>query len=134
MEEVLKPIITEVGIIIGRDAIYLDKVNFINEQTFELVGGFTGSLCENLDDDVETAYSIIFNNVHLFKMMELDFDEYEYVSSFDLIENSKQLYKMITEDLERNIKKIDNSYQHFIFRTYDTVFEIVGKDFKLILK
>jgi len=134
MEEVLKPIITEVGIIIGRDAIYLDKVNFINEQTFELVGGFTGSLCENLDDDVETAYSIIFNNVHLFKMMELDFDEYEYVSSFDLVENSKQLYKMITEDLERNIKKIDNSYQHFIFRTYDTVFEIVGKDFKLILK
>ena len=43
MAEKIVPIITEVGKIWGRDAIFLDKVHVIDETTFELVGQF--SIC-----------------------------------------------------------------------------------------
>lgn len=134
MEEKITPIITEAGKIYGRDAIFLDKVNVINEMTFELIGGFNGNLCSNLQDDIEQKYKITFEGVHLFKMIELDFEEVEYQSSFDLIENSKQISKMISMDTKYHIGKIDETYKHFIFRTYDAVFEIIGRDFKLELE
>lgn len=131
MNEIIKPIITEVGLIFGRDAIFLDKVNIINEETFELLGEFSGSLCKNLKDDNDVKYKIIFKNVHLFKMTELDFNEIEYKSSFDEIVNSKQLLKMNKIDKENSVNKIDKTYKHYVFSTYDTVFEIIGKDFIL---
>ena len=132
MTETSKPIITEVGLIYGRDAIFLHNVNFINEFTFELTGEFNGSLCANLENE-DMNFKILFNDVHLFKMLELDFDEFDYVSSFDLVENSSQIQKMIDRDLEYCIRKIDTTYNHYIFRTYDTVFEIIGKYFELKL-
>ena len=64
-------------------------------------------------------------------MIELDFDEVEYKSSFDEIENSIQLNKMFEIDNQNNIKKIDKTYKYYIFRTYDTIFEIIGKDYNL---
>ena len=128
------PIITSVGKIWGRDAIYLDNVNVVNESTFELSGEFNGTLCSNLDNNTNKGYRITFNSVHLFKMIELDYDEIDYESSFDLIENSEQVAKMIKEDKEMHIGKINNSYKHFVFRTYDTVFEVIGKDYELELK
>ncbi len=133
MVETLTSVITEVGRIYGRDAIYLNRVNFINEETFEIIGFFNGSMCENLNNDSEINFILKFNKVHSFKMLEIDFDEYEYNSSFDVIENSKLLTKMIETDNKYHINKIDNNYKHFIFRTYDTVFEIIGKKFDLIL-
>ncbi|WP_298117339.1 hypothetical protein [Flavobacterium sp.] len=131
MIENIKPVITKVGLIYGRDAIFLDKVNFINEETFELLGEFSGSLCKNLNDNNDVKFKIVFKNVHLFKMTELDFDEVEYKSSFDEIENSIQINKMVEIDNQNNLKKIDKTYKHYIFRTYDTVFEIIGKDYSL---
>lgn len=96
MKEKIVPIITEVGKIYGRDAIYLDKVNVINELTFELIGEFNANLCSNLnDEDIDKKYKIIFENVRMFKMIELDFHEIEYHSSFDIIENSSQIAKLL---------------------------------------
>ncbi len=133
MKENIVPILTEVGKIWGRDAIFLDRVTIINESTFQLTGEFISDLCSNLRDTHDRKYQITFKGVHLFKMIELDFDEIEYQSSFDLIENSKQLLRMINEDKARHIGKIDATYKHYVFRTYDTVFEIIGKDFELLL-
>ena len=133
MAEKIIPIITEVGKIWGRDAIFLDKVNIINEATFELSGEFNGKLCSNLPDSSYRGYTITFKNVHLFKMTELDFDEVDYESAFDLIENSEQVLKMMNKDKAHDVGKIDNTYKHYVFRTYDTVFEIIGKDFELKL-
>jgi hypothetical protein len=134
MTEKIVPIITEVGKIWGRDAIFLDKVNVIDECTFELVGQFNGTLCSNLKGTGYRNYEIIFKHVHFFKMVEFDFDEIEYQSSFDIIENSKQILKMLKEDKTNGIGKIDNTYQHYVFRTYDTVFEIIGKSFQFTVK
>jgi hypothetical protein len=134
MKQKIVPIITSVGKIWGRDAIYLGRVNVLNESTFELIGKFNGTLCNNLKDETFQKYQITFKRVHLFKMIELDYDEVEYESSFDQIENSEQIAKMIKEDEERHIGKIDSSYKHFVFRTYDTVFEVIGKDYELKLE
>ncbi len=134
MKQKIIPIITSVGKIWGRDAIFLDEVKIVNEITFEITGDFNGNLCENLEDDTSQKYHIIFNSVHLFKMTELDYDEIEYESSFDEITNSEQLAKMIKMDNEMHIGKIDKSYRHFVFRTYDSVFEIIGTGFELNLK
>lgn len=134
MNQKIVPIITSVGKIWGRDAIFLDEVKIIDETTIEIIGSFNGNLCEKLKDDSEQKYSIIFSSVHLFKMIELDYDEIEYESSFDEVQNSNQLTKMINMDKEMYIGKIDKDYKHFIFRTYDTVFEIIGMRFELNLK
>jgi len=121
-----EPIITEIGKIWGRDAIYLDEMKMINEMTFQLSGEIT--------NPIEKKYIITFKEVHLFKMIELDFDETEYKSSFDIVENSTQLKNMIKIDDAEHIGKIDSSFKHYVFRTYDTVFEIIGKEYELILK
>ena len=122
----IEPIITEIGKIWGRDAIYLDEMKMINEMTFQLSGEIT--------NPVEKKYIITFKEVYLFKMIELDFDELEYQSSFDIVKNSEQVNNMIKLDKEEHIGKIDNSFMHFVFRTYDTVFEIIGKEYELELK
>ena len=51
-----------------------------------------------------------------------------------MIKKMKFYTVMIKEDKEMHIGKIDNSYKHFVFRTYDTVFEVIGKDYELELK
>lgn len=134
MSEIAIPIITEVGKIWGRDAIFLDKVNVVNESTFQLIGEFNGALCSNLKDNEDRKYKITFFHVHLFKMIELDYDDTEYESAFDLLENSKELLKMKNIDKTEHLGKIDDSYKHYIFRTYDTVFEIIGKQYELTLE
>lgn len=123
MAENIVPVITDVGKIWGRDAIFLDKVNIINESTFELGGEL------NVKDSDGRKYSLTFKGVHLFKMTELDFSEIEYNSSFDLIENSEQISKMVRADKANHIGKIDLSYKHYVFTTYDTVFEVICKEF-----
>ena len=67
-------------------------------------------------------------------MIEVDYDILDYESSFDQIENSEQIAKMIRADEEMHIRKIDKSYRHFVFQTYNTVFEVIGKDYKLELE
>lgn len=133
MTQIIIPVITEVGKIWGRDAIFLDKVNVINESTFELIGEFNAALCSNLKGCDDRKYSLTFKGAHLFKMTELDFSEIEYTSSFDLVENSDQVSKMVHADKTEHIGKIDPSYKHYIFTTYDTVFEVICKEFVLKL-
>lgn len=133
MKEISKPIITDVGRIWGRDAIFLDKVNMINEETFQLIGEFNGTLCSNIKNKEYIRYNITFKNVILFKMIELDFDESNKESSFDEVENSNVIVHLKNKDNQRKTGKIDDSFKHYIFSTYDTVFEIIGKSFELIL-
>ncbi len=131
IEEKPIPIITQVGKIWGRDAIFLEKINFINEMEIELLGFFNGTLCSNLTDGQNPYYKISFKGIHLFKMIELDYDESNYQSSFDLIENSQTLNKLIELDKRDSIGKINNTYKHYIFTTYDSVFEFICKNFEL---
>ena len=133
MNQKVVPVISSVGKVWGRDAIYLDKVHVLGESTFELTGKFNGTLCENLEDNSFHKFKITFRSVLMFKMMDLDYDEIEYKSSFDLIENSEQIARMIKEDQEEYLSKVDDTYKHIVFRTYDTVFEVIGLEYELEL-
>lgn len=131
IEEKNIPVITKAGKIWGRDSIYLDQINFINESEVELIGSFNGNLCSNLIKGQFFNYKITFKGINLFKMIDLDYKESDYQSSFDLIENSRTLKHLIELDKKQNSGKIDNTHKHYIFTTYDTVFEIICKNFEL---
>jgi len=133
MKEQISPVTTSVGKIWGRDAIYLDETRIVNESTIELIGDFNGSLCEHLADGSFHKYQITFQSVMWFQMIELDYDDMEYRSSFDEVKNSRQLEAMLARDRAAGIGKIDINYHHFVFRTYDIVFQFVGRSFELFL-
>ncbi len=123
---------TSVGYIKGRDAIYLDKVIFINERTIQVEGEINMNLClDALESEKGTSkkYKIVFNDVLSLKMVELDFyDSEDGKSSFDLIESSNQIDEMMKKD---SAGKIDKTFKHLVFATYDSVFEIICSGFDL---
>ena len=47
------PIETELGVITGRDAIYLDKINHdYTNRKLQFIGEINGALCSEINDDV----------------------------------------------------------------------------------
>lgn len=123
-----KPIETEVGIIKGRDSIYLDEINYdcVNKKV-ELLGELNGELCENRKDKF-IKYSLEFTGIYIFNMVELDLS-YKLVgmdfsvSSFVEIECSEKL---------NHAKKIRNKkLKSFLLQTYDEVFEIICESYTL---
>ncbi len=112
-------IIKELGLIYGRDAIHLDEVAF--EKGFnnvKLIGVFDGVLCENIKKDEWIKYTIIFKDIIDFRIVKENyFDDSEYTSSFEKILKS-----------EKNKWK-----NHYIFHTYDDIFEIIASEFEIIL-
>ena len=115
---------TSLGILYGRDAIYLDLL--LQEfSKIEFEGNFTTALCSKYNgSNNRIKYNIKFYGVIFFSGCELDNyqDELKMVSSFDIILNSK-----IIEKFNSKNKK------HFIFATYDYVYEIIAEDYILTL-
>lgn len=124
------PIETSVGIIRGRDAIYLDQVFFDKtRQSIELCGEINGRLCSKNDADLEwIKYSLTFSGILFFTMTELDFAEPIAPSSFIEIKDSSVIQQMRKAD---SAKKLTSSHKHFQLQTYDDVFEIVCRSFEL---
>ncbi len=118
-----KPIIIEeLGLIYGRDAIFLDKIIFEDEHNnVKLIGEFSGALCENIKNKEWIKYEILFKNILEFRLIKLDFfDDSEYSSSFEKVLNSDKV-------------KTDNQ-NHYIFHTYDDVIELIATDFEINIK
>jgi hypothetical protein len=132
MAETIVPVITDAGEIWGRDAIFLTDID-LTEGHLQLKGYLRASACTGLSGDIDSAYTITFPGYLSVKVTELDFDAKEYTSSFDEILNSDEINKLIEMDRAESIYKIDNSYRHFIFRTYDLVFEVISKSFELVI-
>lgn len=131
--EQIKAIKTELGEIYGRDAIYLDDIQFNypkNEVT--LIGEINGQLCTESDDDEFIGYELLFKKVYYFNMVELDvslemFDTpYNESSSFAEISNTK-----ILKDI-KNARGLE--LKQYVIYTYDEVFVIACQEFELRLK
>ncbi|MCY9529733.1 MULTISPECIES: hypothetical protein [Paenibacillus] len=131
--EQIKAIKTELGEIHGRDAIFLDDIQF-NYQKNEvtLIGEISGGLCTESDDDEFIKYELLFKKVYYFNMVELDvslqmFDHsYHESSSFVEIGNTK-----ILRDI-KNARGLE--LKQYVIYTYDEVFVIACQDFELRLK
>lgn len=139
------PIETELGIIFGRDAIYLKDVVFIHDSEYCIKATVLGTNCSKIAEDVDFAFSLTFKGVLLWRAVELDFAEHELGietdSCFDLIENSEKLANIrkyskskIDRGYDANGKFSDQVWhQHFVLSTYDTVFEIIAQHYDLVI-
>ncbi|SYX83164.1 hypothetical protein [Paenibacillus alvei] len=131
--EQIKAIKTELGEIHGRDAIFLDDIQFnYQKKEVTLIGEISRGLCTESDDEEFIGYELLFKKVYYFNMVELDvslqlFDHpYHDSSSFVEISNTKIL---------RGIKNArDLELKQYIIYTYDDVFIIACQEFELRLK
>ena len=123
-----KEIVTQVGIIDGRDSIYLDEVEFtVNELIFK--GKINGNSCTNNYFKKEwIKYTLKFYNTLYFDCVELDFNKIEnqFASSFDLVTNSE-----IIKSFQNQSKKLTEQHSHYGLFTYDYIFQIIAKSFEL---
>lgn len=131
-----EPIITEeLGLIYGRDAIFLDKIEFDETHSVKLIGEFNSSLCKNVNgkNDKYIPYEINFKGILEFKIVELDFyNNKNYASSFEKIIDSKRISEF--KNAYDGDIKIKDTHEHYIFHTYDNVIELIASEFKLKLK
>ena len=150
MTQKATPIETELGTIVGRDAIYLKEVVFIHDGEYCIKATVLGFNCTKIAEDVDFAISLTFKGVFVWRAVELDVAEHvtniETDSSFDLVEHSELLANLRKWDQASKTGKIDRGYdangkysdqvwhQHFVLSTYDTVFEIIAQSYDLVIE
>ena len=132
MGEIFEPIETEVGIIFGRDAIFLDEVDFdYSNNKVVFYGELNSGLCSKITGKDEwIKYSLTFFSILGFQMIELDFSDFRGKSSFDLVQNSNWINEFKKHD---SANKVKTEHNHYFLQTYDDIFEIVSVGFELKL-
>lgn len=120
------------GILNGRDCIYIDTVTLDGCDDLTFSGEINGLLASKIHTEKWIPYTLVFHRVIAHFACELDSYENlngtEYLDSGDLsvIENSGRLEKFpIRKDFDRSV------YKHFRVFTYDVVFDIFAVDFEL---
>ena len=125
---------TCLGVLMGRDCIYLDQVkqDALNNLTF--TGDINGHLISQHRDEKDWfPYTLTFRRVLAYFACELD--TYENLawmghldgSSFDLIEDSTWLKSLpVREDFDKGI------YQHYRLFTYDDVYDIIAVSYEFV--
>jgi hypothetical protein len=123
-----KPIETIVGKLMGRNALYLDDVKqLLAPPSLIFRGALSAPQCSNYQGTERfPAYEAVFEGCQYYDCTGLDYYKREkYLSSsFDLV---------VESDLV-NLLKLSAHYNHYVFATYDFVYEVVAKSFVLDLK
>ena len=132
MQQIFQPIDTEVGVIFGRDAIFLDSVIVgVYPNSLELIGEFNSSLCSKYKDrDEFIKYNLKFSGVLAYMMTELDLRDFLGKSSFDLVVNSEWINEL---NKWNSSKKLKSDHKHFMVFTYDDVFDVICQSYELTL-
>lgn len=109
---------TEIGIISGRDAIFLDAVKYEESlRTLTITGDVSGALSSKSNTDEFIGYKITFFDVVAYSSVELEsWAGPDFQSSFFEIKDSKWLVDLSSELFDKLI--------HLVLQTYDDVFEI----------
>ena len=118
---------TEIGCLRGRDAIYLDEMNY-SENVLTLTGECNGRLTSSPREEW-IGYTLSFHGILNFTVTELDLwepGEVWPISSFFERVDSPWLK---IQDL-----KVTPSHRHFICMTYDDVVEVfaTGYQFRVV--
>lgn len=125
---------TLVGIVAGRNAIYLHNIEHrYEDQTIVFEGIFESQLCSDYaGNKEELKYKITFNRVLYFRMVELDHYPLnilnETVSSIDENIDSQLIQELKAKD---SAFKVRPEHRHFIIATYDDIFDVVAFDVKI---
>lgn len=116
---------TPIGILKGRDAIYVDDFHH-KYNAIEITGELNGSLCSRRSSNAEWyRYILKFNTVIVYKCENIDYYQWRKwntVSSFDVISDSIWI-----EEYGLDIEK----FQHYILETYDYVYLIICESYSL---
>lgn len=157
MTRLFEPIETSVGIIQGRDGFFLDQIYFeYDRRAVRFVGEINGNLCSrNVSKRDWIEYSLQCLGVLDFRMTELDFfDTYDnhslkegYLSSPEIgdlvssiIENQTSFVRVVDSERLARMReleaasKITPEHQHYIFTTYDYIFDIICSKYELTIK
>ena len=123
---------TCLGVLKGRDCIYLDQVKLDGLDNLTFTGDINGHLISQHRDEKDWfPYTLTFRRVLTHFASELD--TYESLagtgrldgSSFDLIEDSTWLKSLpVREDFNKGI------YQHYRLFTYDDVYNIIAVSYE----
>lgn len=123
---------TCLGVLKGRDCIYLDKVKQDGQKNLTFTGDINGHLISQYIDEKDWfPYTLIFRQVLAYFACELDTYEnlaetgYLNHSSFDLIEDSTWLNSL---PVRENFNK--ETYQHYRLFTYDDVYNIIAVSYE----
>ena len=123
---------TCLGVLKGRDCIYLDQVKLDGLDNLTFTGDINGHLISQHRDEKDWfPYTLTFRRVLTHFACELD--TYENLagtehldgSSFDLIENSSWLKSLpVREDFDKSV------YRHYRLFTYDVVYNIIAVSYE----
>jgi hypothetical protein len=119
---------TELGLLCGRDCIFLDEVKVENSGgTLVLIGDINGHLCEEKSTDDYLGYTMRFHGVLALRMIELD-SSYGVASksSFDVVHSSEWASTLGG--------KVASQHRHYCVATYDYVFDIICDSCDLNIK
>ncbi len=131
----VNPIDTEVGVISGRDGIYLDRLES-DGRDLTVTGEFNGSLVSRNAGNLEwIPYELVFQSVLSYFTCELDtyeaMTEYrtDRSESFLLVEESPYLRDLpVRSDYKRE------EYHHYLLYTYDVVLNVLAKKMNLKIR
>jgi hypothetical protein len=123
--EQFEPIRTPVGIINGRDAIYLDEIHLdlVKANTLALQGELSPFAGSERESDDWITYTLVFFGICGLKVTELDSWDFKCASSFDEVKDSEFLKSF----------KLDMEHKHYKVQTYDYVFDVVCRRFDFSL-
>lgn len=120
------------GILNGRDCIYIDTVTQNDMNSLIFKGSINGYLARKINEDKWIPYTLTFHCVIAYFSCELDtyenIDTYYHLdySDFNLVENSQWLATFpIREDVDKP------NYKHYQVFTYDYVFNIIAVSYEL---
>lgn len=123
------PIVTAYGTLSGRDAIYLDKYSS-DGWNLRLKGEINAALASSPPPAMEyLGYEIRFIGVLAVTIMELDTYEAAHArtgwpqTSFDEVEHSSWRASLRG--------KVKPESRHFVFQTYDLVFDVICERYEL---
>lgn len=128
------PIETDAGVIRKRDGIFLDRVQ---DDGYHII--FSGEINKTVVSNNRSGkewlpYTLTFQGVLASFSCELDTYEnlgdvsYHESSDFDLIEESAWLQSLpVRKDYDKG------SYRHYRLVTYDTVYNIIAKNYELLI-
>jgi hypothetical protein len=121
-----KPIETSLGVLYGRDALYLDDATLTDKNGRLILRGAITQFAKNTEETGFINYTLTFNGVLASKMIELDSTDYEWESSFE---------EILDSDWIRGLGgKVRASHRHIFLQTYDYVFDVVCESFELVIE
>lgn len=132
MENILTIEDEKLGILHGRDCIFVDSV-IQTDSTLKFKGEINGNLASKIKNAIWIPYELIFKNV--IKYVSYELDTYEADENEIQAMNKGSLVIIQDSHYLKNISVRDdynkNDYKHFIVYTYDFVYNVFAVDYEL---